>query len=156
VGSGSTATGWSDSGWANGSDPRYQTVDPMPHLSYQIAGGALVDGSDRAVQLTTNPEPVPTGLRASRTFPEQNTTVYFSFLVRPIAVGTGSDTLYVRLSNGTSSLALVALQPEVGQQYFNLKLLFDGGGGGFSTTGSQALSPSTTYLIVGRITWPTQ
>lgn len=156
AGSGLTATGWSDSGWANGSDPRYQTADPIPDLIYQIAGGALVDGSNRAVQLTTNPEPVPAGLLTSRAFPEQNTTVYFSFLVRPIAVGTGSDTLHVRLSNGTSSLALVALQPEVGQQYFNLKLLFDGGGGGVFATGSQALNPSTTYLIAGRITWPTQ
>jgi hypothetical protein len=154
VGSGTTATGWSDSGWANGSDPRFQTVDPIPDLTYQIAGGAFLDGSNRAVQLTTNPEPVPPGLLTSRAFPAQNTTMYFSFLVRPIAVGTGSDTLFVRLSNGTSSLALVALQPELGQQYFNLRLLLDGGGGGVSSFGSQALNPSTTYLIAGRISWP--
>jgi hypothetical protein len=153
VGSGANATGWTDSGWANGSDPRYQTVDPIPNLTYQIAGGALLDGSNRAVQLTTNPEPVPTGLLTSRMFPEQNTTIYFSFLIRPLAVGTGSDTLYLRLSNATNSLAIVALEPEVGQQYFDLKLLADVGGGGGS--GSQALYPSTTYLIAGRISWPT-
>jgi hypothetical protein len=153
IGSGTNATGWSDSGWANGSDPRYQTVDPIPDLTYEIAGGALLDGSNRAVQLTTNPEPVPSGLLSSRTFPEQNTTIYFSFLVRPVTVGTGSDTLYLRLSNGTSSLALVALQPEVGQQYFNLWLLLDGGSGGGGGS-VQALYSSTTYLIVGRITWP--
>jgi hypothetical protein len=155
VGSGSNATGWSDSGWANGTDPRYQTVDPMPNLSYQIAGGAFLDGSNRAVQLTTNPEPVPAGLLASRVFPEQNTTIYFSFLVRPIAVGTGSDTLYLRLSNGTSALALVALQPEAGQRYYNLWLLLDGGSGSGGGT-LQALYPSATYLIAGRITWPNQ
>ena len=82
-GSGATATGWTDSGWANGSDSRFQTADPVPHLTYQISGGALLDGSDRAVQLTTTPEPVPSGLFTSRMFPQQNTTVYFSFLVRP-------------------------------------------------------------------------
>lgn len=156
LGSGSTATGWSDSGWANGSDSRYQTVDPNPDLSYQIAGGALVAGSNRAVQLTTSPEPVPTGLLTSRTFPEQNTTIYFSFLVRPISVGTGSDTLYLRLSNETNTLAIVALQPEVGQQYFDLKMLLDVNSGGSSGNPQTRLHPATTYLIAGRISWPGQ
>jgi hypothetical protein len=153
AGSGSTATGWTDLGWTNGGDSRFRVVNPIPGLNYAIAGGAFLDGSDRAVQLTTNPEPVPVGLLASRTFPEQNTTVYFSFLVRPIFIGTGSDTLSLRLSNGVSSLALVALQPDVGQQFFNLTLLLDGGSGGVGALGSQALYPSTTYLIAGRITW---
>jgi hypothetical protein len=84
AGSGSTATGWTDSGWANGSNP--------------------------------------------------------SFLVHPLTVGTGSDTLNLRSSNGTSSLALVALQPGLG--HFNPQLLFDEGvgtGGGVL----QALYTST-------------
>jgi hypothetical protein len=84
AGSGSTATGRTDSGWANGSNP--------------------------------------------------------SFLVRPPTVGTGSDTLNLRSSNGTSSLALVALQPGLG--HFNPQLLFNGGvgtGGGVL----QALYTST-------------
>ncbi len=153
AGSGSTATGWIDAGWTDGSDTHYRIIDPLPDLTFQVSGGALFDGSNRAVQLTTNPEPVPNGLIASRAFPAQNTTIYFSFLVRPVAVGTGSDTLSLRLSNGTSSLALVTLQPDLSQQYFNLKLLLDGGGGGTGSVGSQALYPSTTYLIVGRITW---
>ncbi|HEX7517656.1 MAG TPA: hypothetical protein VF345_10270 [Chthoniobacterales bacterium] len=152
VGSGVTATGWSDSGWAYGNNPRYQTVDPIPDLTYQIVGGALLDGSNRAVQLTTNPEPA-TGLLTSRTLPPQNTTIYFSFLVRPLTVGTGSDTLCLRPSNGTSSLGLVALQPDLGQQYFNLRLLLDGSSGTVGSSGSQALSPSTTYFIAGRISW---
>src|SRR5205823_3557009 len=113
---------------------------------FQIAGGAFLDGSDRAVQLTTSPEPVPTDLLAYRAFPEQNTTTYFSFLVRPGAVGTGSDTLYVRLSNGTDALSLVGLQPNIGQQYFDLKLMADGGSGGGSGF-PQVLYPLTTYLI---------
>src|SRR5205085_11543119 len=54
-----------------------------------------------------------------------------------------------------SLAALVALQAAVGQQYFNLMLRLDGGGG-FAGGISQALYPATTYLIVGRITWSTQ
>lgn len=156
MGSGTTAVGWSDAGWSNGGDARYQIVDPIPDLTYEIAGGALVDGSDRALQLTTSPEPVPSGLVASRTLPEQNTTIYFSFLVRPVAVGTGSDTLYLRLSNGTNSIALVALVPDISQQYFNLRLLLEGTGGSSFSIGSQELHPAQTYLIAGRITWPSQ
>ena len=51
--------------------------------------------------------------------------------------------LYLRLSNGTSSLALVALQPEIGQQYFNLKLLLDSCCGSFGYKWLAGPHPST-------------
>ncbi len=154
IGSGSDAFGWSDSAWGAGGNVRYQVVNPTPALDYQIGGGAFLSGTDRAVMLTTSPEPVPDGLVTSRMLPDQNTTLFFSFVVRPIVLGTGSDTLSLRLSNGSESLALVALRPDVGQQYFNLMLLPDGGSGSYGALGSQALYPAITYLIVGRITWP--
>src|SRR4051812_34714863 len=58
VGSGADATGWTDGGWNGGSDVHFRVVAPTPRLTYQVGGGGLIDGSDRAVQLTTNPEPI--------------------------------------------------------------------------------------------------
>ena len=152
AGSGTDATGWTDTGWENGSNARFRVVAPTSALTYQIVGGAFISGSDRAVQLTTKPEPAPAGLVASRMFPEQNTTIYLSFLVRPIVVGTGSDTLGLNLSNGVSSLGEIAFQPDLSQQHFDLvPLPGDGGGGGGGAP--QDLNPSTTYLAVARLTW---
>jgi hypothetical protein len=43
-----------------------------------------------------------------------------------------------------------------GSNILNLRLLLDGGCGGGESIGSQALYPSTTYLVAGRITWQGQ
>lgn len=155
-GSGADATGWTDSGWSGGSDARFQVVDPAPDLTLQISGGALVNGSNRAVQLSTSPEPVPgTGLVASRSIPPQNTTLYVSFLVRPMTIGTGSDSIDVRFNSGTTLLARIAFQPEQNQQYLQASLPFDGGtGGGNGNYSFPPLYAPQTYFVVVRLSRP--
>jgi len=95
--SGNDASGWSDSGWNGGSDTRFSVINPTTPLSYQITGGALINGGNEALQLTTSPEPDPAGLIAYRSFTNYNTTIYMSWLMRISTVGTGSDTLAIDL-----------------------------------------------------------
>ena len=129
----------------------------MPSLTYQISGGALISGGNRAVQLGTAPEPVSGVLLAFRNIPAQTTTVYMSFLVRPTAIGTGSDSLDIRFSSGTTFLGRMALQPDQAQQYLQIKLPFDGAGGTSSSGAGPynlTLSSQQTYFVVARITRP--
>ena len=149
TGSGTDAFGWTTSNWSGGTDARFQIVDPTPDLTYQPIGGALVNGSNRAVQLSTNPEPVPgTGLVATRSIPPQNATFYISFLVRPIAIGSGSDSLNIRLNSGATFLARLALKPEPGQQY----LYVDTPDSNSFFGSYPALYTGQTYLVVARET----
>ena len=155
TGSGNGALGWTDASWSGGSDHRFQTINSTPDLIYQIDGGALLDGSDRAVQLSTNPEPIPSQLLAVRTITAQNTTIYASFLARVSAIGTGSDTIDVRFNNGSSLLARITFTPDQEQRYLRVGLPTDGGGGssgGGSNSGPLYLAQ--TYLIVVRLTRP--
>lgn len=153
AGSGSNASGWTDAGWSGGSDARFQLVDPTPDLTHQLNGGPLVHGANRAVQLTTSPEPVPASLIASRSIPPQNTTFYVSFLVRPVGIGTGSDTIDLRLTSGTTLLGRVAFKPDQGQQYMRLEVPIDTGSGGGGGS-IPALYAGQTYFVVMRVTRP--
>ena len=153
-GSGSDATGWTDGGWVGGSDARFHVVDPIPDLSFQPNGGVLVNGGNRAVQLTTNPEPVPGGgLVAVRSFAPQNTTLYASFLVRPVSVGTGSDILGMEFRQGSTFLGGWLLKPDQGQQYFRFGFVTSAGSSG-SSNGATNINPGQTYFIVIRFTVP--
>ena len=147
TGSGSTATGWSDAGWAGGSDLHFQTVDPTPDLTYQISGGALLAGGDRALQLSTAPEPITLVLEASRNVPSQNTTVYFSFLLRPVNIGSGSDSIELRLGSG----AFFDLRPDAGGTFLKPGVHQTNGSG----LSNGLLYPGNTYLVVVRLAYPT-
>jgi hypothetical protein len=130
TGAGTNSAGWT-SAWAGGNDPRYTVLDSAPDLTYQIVGGVLLDGGDRAVQLTTAPEPVPgAGLSATRSIAPQNGTLYISVLVRPIAVGTGTDTIDLRFNDGATTLARMTMKPDLNEQHLNIELPFDGASGG--------------------------
>ena len=155
-GSGASAFGWTDSGWTNGGDPHFQTIDPSPDLTFQITDGAYIDGSNRAIQLTTNPEPIPSLLLCSRSLPPQNSTVYVSFLARVSAIGTGSDSIDVRFDDGSTLLGRVTFKPDQAQQYLRVALPTDGSGsGGDGGSYKGPLYASQTYFIVIRITRPT-
>ncbi|NBC66717.1 MAG: hypothetical protein GVY07_13805 [Bacteroidetes bacterium] len=111
-GSGTDSFGWTDD-WSGSATEslHYQIVDPTPNLSYQIIGGSLVQGGNRSLQLTTNPEPVTPNLFARRTFPPINTTFYISFLMRIPSSGTGSDSIDVHLMSGDSTVVRYAIRP---------------------------------------------
>lgn len=146
-GSGSNATGWSDAGWNNAAGPRFQVVDPTPDLSYPIPGGDLVVGNDRAMLLTTAPEPTSGIQWGYRDMPFQNTTLYFSFLLRITNIGTGTDSIELRIGEGATIYARFVLTPEQGQSYMTILPLDSSGSGGGS---SPQLITGQTYFIVAR------
>ncbi|MGI8436106.1 MAG: hypothetical protein ACR2NX_04280 [Chthoniobacterales bacterium] len=157
VGSGTDATGWTDGGWNNGTDGRFQVVSPAPHLFFQLTGGPLIDGGDRAVELSTSPEPVPgNGLVAARSFAPQNTTLFVSYLVKPVSIGTGSDALGLRFYQGAESRGGFLLRTDASQNQQNFNLRWDpAAGGGFSLFGTvPLLYTGGTYLFVLRIRFP--
>ncbi len=140
------AFGWS-SEWAGTglSDSRFQIVSPVPSLSYQVAGGGLIQGGSRAIQLSTAPEPVPASLSVLRTFPNQNTTIFGSFLMRFPTSGTGSDQIEIRLLRSSTTLVTIRFNPTnpsppVGM----LWILNPGGGRGFVVPGDGL----QTHLVV--------
>lgn len=149
-GSGIDATGWTDAGWGGGSDSRFQTIDPTPDLTYQLSGGPLLNGSNRALQLSTSPEPVPGVLQALRTIPAQNTTLYFSFLFRPVTIGTGTDSIELRIGSDTTAYGRIAFRPDQNAAGMQPGVYASGG----SVLSSQLLTPGQTYLIAARITRP--
>jgi hypothetical protein len=152
TGAGTGDTGWTDSGWSGGTDARFQVIAPVPNLTYQLTGGPLIDGASGAVQVTTNPEPVPgNGLVASRSITPQNTTLYVSFLVRPVAVGTGSDAIEVQLNSGSTTWARIALMPDQGQQFLQVQFRASNVEGN-TTIGK--VYPGQTYLVVARASRP--
>lgn len=151
IGSGTNAAGWTDTGWTGGTDSRFQTVDPVPNLSYQISGGVLLSGGDRALQLSTSPEPVPGVLLASRIIAGQNTTLYFSFLFRPVSLGTGSDSIEFRINSGATTYGRIAIRPDQNASYMTVGAYNAGGGG---VGGGALLVPGQTYLVVARFVRP--
>jgi hypothetical protein len=77
-----------------------------------------------------------------------------SFLVRPLAVGTGSDSIEVQLNSGSTIGARVALMPDTNQQFLQAqaRIRVDGLGAFGAAFGS--LFPGQTYLVVARIIRP--
>lgn len=111
-GSGSDSFGWATP-WsgAGTTDGHFQIVDATPDLSYQIVGGALLQGGNRALSITTNPKPLASTLFGTRTFPTINTTFYLSFLVRVPVSGTGTDSIDIHLMNGATTVVRFAVRP---------------------------------------------
>lgn len=66
-GSGSDSTGWAID-WNGSTDARFNIIDPSPQLSYQPSGAALIKGGNRAIMITTSPEPVPGNHTIFRSF----------------------------------------------------------------------------------------
>lgn len=114
-GSGSDSFGWS-SPWSGSalSNNRFRIIDPSPDIAFQIAGGKLIDGGNRALLVTTDPEPAESNLLMVRKFartPRISTTLYFGFLVRISASGTGTDSIDFHLLSGDTTVRRFAIRP---------------------------------------------
>jgi len=146
-GAGSDSFGWSDSGWNNAVTPYYQCVDPTPDLTYQFpASGRYIDGGDRALQITTAPEPTPGTNRAYRSIPAQNTTLHAGFLVRVAAIGSGTDAIEFNIGDAASAVGRVVFTPNLDGTGMNCALIAPNG---FSWGAGPLLSVGqTTHLVV--------
>jgi hypothetical protein len=143
-GSGSGSIGWADSGWQEGSDSRFQIVAALPTLEHQISGGgAYLSGGSVALRLTTAQEPVPSGVRAFRKISPQLGTIWFSFLLRPVSIGTGSDSFEVQIRSGNNVYGRAAIRPSQSGTDMVVWSLSESGG-----NGSGGLKVGTTYLVV--------
>src|SRR5438046_436793 len=112
TGSGTNSSDWTNGAWSGGNDAHFQTIDAAPDLAYQNSDGAALNGGDRAVLLTTSPEPISGTLYAFRNITPQNTTVYVSFLMRATQSGTGSDALGLRLRFSDGTVADLLFKPD--------------------------------------------
>jgi hypothetical protein len=114
-GSGSDSFGWSSPWTGLGtSDSRFQIIDPTPDVAFQIAGGKLISGGNRALLITTAPEPAGSNLFMVRKFartPRISTSLYFGFLLRIPASGTGTDTVDFHLLSGDTTVMRYAIRP---------------------------------------------
>lgn len=146
-GSGGNAIGWTESGWVGGANSHFHTVDPLPDLNYQISGGVILNGGDRAIQLRTAPEPAPANLRISRSFPPQNATVYFSLLFRIESIGTGSDTINFQFASGSTVYGGYRFEVD---QSATFMTIFPYQPGVSSSGTARKVYSGTTQLFVGR------
>lgn len=107
------AFGWTGP-WAGAgtSDNHFQITDPTPDLSYQIVSGTLLQGGDRALILTTNPEPLASPIMVTRSFAPINTTFYISLLLRLSSSGTGSDSIDIHLLRDDVTIVRFPIRPE--------------------------------------------
>jgi hypothetical protein len=102
-------------GWGNAVSPYYQCVDPAPDLAYQFFNSSQsINGGNRALRVTTAPEPTSGTNRAFRTIPAQNTTLHASFLVRVEAVGSGTDAVEFNVGDAVGAVGRVVLTPNLG------------------------------------------
>ena len=150
-GSGSDATGWTQSSWQGSIAPYHSIGNQAPNMTYQITNGGLVSGGDRCAVITTAPEPTTGTNGATRTLPPINSTFFISFLVRPLSAGTGSDKIMIQLRSGTTFLGAVGVIPDEVTGRFDIVPQFGttGGSAGYRGVG---LSVSQTYLIAMRVT----
>ena len=114
AGTGSDSSGWLDSGWSNAISGYYQCVDPTPDLTYQFTNSSrFINGGNRALRVTTAPEPTSGTHRAFRTISAQNTTLHASFLVRAEAVGSGTDAVEFNVGDAAGAVGRVVLTPNL-------------------------------------------
>jgi len=114
AGTGSDSSGWLGSGWSNAISPYYQCVDPTPDLTYQFSNSSrFINGGNRALRVTTAPEPTSGTNRAFRTISAQNTTLHASFLVRAEAVGSGTDAVEFNVGDAAGAVGRVVLTPNL-------------------------------------------
>ena len=150
-GSGADATGWTQSSWQGATAPYHSIGNQAPAMSYQITNGGLVNGGDSCAVISTAPEPTTTEVAFSRTMIPVNTTLYFSFLLRPLTIGTGSDFIRFAIKSGGAQLLAVGLLPDQGQTYLGL-YADEIGTSGSGYSGLNPLYTGSTYFIAGRIT----
>lgn len=152
TGSGSDAAGWSDPVWTGAAAPRFKIVDPLPNLSYQVSGGQLLDGTDRALELTTAPPAnSPTGESLTRHFTPVNTTIYFSCLVRIKEIGTGSESIFIHFGNASRTLQRIRIRPK-DQTAARLDVPLTAET--YSTYGTpKTLNLDQTHLVVLKLGW---
>ena len=150
-GSGADATGWTQSSWQGAVAPYDSIGNQAPNMTYQITNGGLVSGGDRCAIISTAPEPTAAEFAFSRTLVPVNTTLYFSFLLRPLTIGTGSDLIRFAIKSNTDGLLGVGLRPDQGQQFLGISgdLTNFQGSYYFNTTKTY---PNNTYFVVGRVT----
>lgn len=150
-GSGSDATGWTQSSWQGSTAPYHSIGNQAPNMTYQITNGGLVSGGDRCAIISTAPEPTTAEFAFSRTIVPVNTTLYFSFLLRPLTIGTGSDLIRFAIKGSADGLLGVGLRPDQAQQYLGLSgdLTNFQGSYYFNTTKTYL---NNTYFVVGRVT----
>lgn len=145
-GSGSDATGWAQSGWQGSTAPYHSIGNQAPNMTCQITNGALLNGGDRSLILSTAPEPTGGTNAATRALPPVNTTILMSLLIKPLVVGTGSDRFEIELRGGSKYLQF-ALVPSADQTRLTLDLKTHS----FSSPSIAQLSPNATYLLVLRL-----
>jgi hypothetical protein len=153
TGSGSDAAGWSDPAWAGPAAPRFKIADPLPDLGYQVTRGQWIDGSNRALELTTAPPANnPDGELLTRHFTPVNTTVYFSCLVRLDEVGTGTESIFIGFGNASRTLQRIRIRPNGDQTagLLDVPLVTETN----SRYGSaKTLSLDQTHLLVVKLGW---
>lgn len=136
--------GWSQIAWQGGQAPYHQVGSIVPNLNYQITNGALIAGGTRCAVLSTAPEPTGGARSVTRAFPAIGGAAFMSFLIRPLAVGTGTDEVAVMLLAGTNELAAINLKPNLTQTGITVGI------NGFANTGTFTgpVFPTNTYLVV--------
>lgn len=148
-GTGSDSLGWLDSGWSNAVSPYYQCVDPAPDLTYQFSNSnQSINGGDRALRVTTAPEPTSGTNRAFRTIPAQNTTLHASFLVRVEAVGSGTDAVEFNVGDAAGAVGRVVLTPNLAGTGMHCALIAPNG---FSWGAGPLLTAGQTTHVVLRL-----
>lgn len=146
-GTGSDSSGWLDSGWSNAVSLYYQCVDPTPDLTYQFTNSSRsINGGNRALRVTTAPEPTSGTHRAFRTISAQNTTLHASFLVRVEAVGSGTDAVEFNVGDAAGAVGRVVLTPNLDGTGMHCALIapngFSWGAGPLLTVGQ------TTHVVL--------
>ncbi len=146
-GTGSDSSGWATSGWSDAVSPYYQCVDPAPDLTYQFPSSSRsLDGGNRALQITTAPEPTSGTNRAFRTFSAQNTTLHASFLVRVANVGSGTDAIEFNVGDSTNAVGRIVFTPNLDGTAMNCALVAPNG---FSWgSGPQLPVGQTTHVVM--------
>jgi hypothetical protein len=153
-GSGSDATGWTEPSWQGASSPYLGIGNQSPNMTYQITNGALLNGEDRCAIISTAPEPTAGTNAVTRTLPPLNSTFFMSFLVRPLSVGTGSDSLMVQFRSGSTLLGGVEMLPNTAQSSLLLNALQAEGAGSGGSSGNTSLSANVTYFVVLKVSRP--
>lgn len=146
-GTGSDSSGWVGSGWSNAVSPYYQCADPTPDLTYQFPSSSrYIDGGNRALQITTAPEPTSGTNRAYRVISAQNTTLHASFLVRVATVGSGTDAIEFNVGDSTNAVGRVVFTPTLDGTAMNCALVAPNG---FSWgSGPQLPIGQTTHVVM--------
>jgi len=147
---GINSSGWLDAGWNLASNQRILVSSEPPALSYQIPAGGFVDGGSNSLALRTSPEPTGDADVAIRHIAPQNATIWMSFLIRPIQIGTGSDSFDILFKSNGTTYGKFSIQLDQSGTYMNCNSV-----GNSITIRAGNLSAGNTYLIVIRYTRPT-